>query len=53
MLAKFGDPGYTALIIWFHFAQWDLTYIWFIDFIVFLVFNTTVSTISGISRDQF
>jgi hypothetical protein len=21
MLAKFGDPGYTALIIWFHFAQ--------------------------------
>jgi hypothetical protein len=21
MLAKFGDPGSTALIIWFHFAQ--------------------------------
>jgi hypothetical protein len=21
MIAKFGDPGYTALIIWFHFAQ--------------------------------
>jgi hypothetical protein len=21
MLAKFVDPGYTALIIWFHFAQ--------------------------------
>jgi hypothetical protein len=33
ILAKFDAPEYTVFIIWFHFAQWHLTYIWFIDLI--------------------
>ena len=45
ILAKFDAPEYTVFIIWFHFAQWHLTYIWFID----LIDNATFSNISAIS----